>query len=223
MIRRILYLLFAFFIVCTVSAQSNDLHVREWKSTPEKPLVLFICGDGGINAFTTGLCNTMNTAGYSIAVLNSKSYFWSKKTPEETTSDISDFLEKELQNRANRQFILAGYSFGADIIPFIINRLPVNLKTELVSVVLLSPSGSTDFEVHYSDMLGIGKKRDMDVISEVNRMGSVKIAALFSSDDHIFPPNDIYLKNYSTETLPGGHHFEGNSNQVANSMMKYFK
>ena len=223
MIRRLLYFVLPLFIFCTVSAQNNGLPVKEWKSTTEKPLVLFICGDGGINAFTTGLCNTMNTEGYSIAVLNSKSYFWSKKTPEETTSDICSYLEKELQNRSKRQFILAGYSFGADIIPFIINRLPEKLKTELASVVLLSPSGSTDFEVHYSDMLGIGKKRNMDVIAEVNRMGSVKIATLFSSDDHIFPPNDIYLKNYSTETLPGGHHFEGNSNQVAYSMMKYFK
>ena len=82
---------------------------------------------------------------------------------------------------------------------------------------------TTDFEIHYSDMLGISRKRSMDVVAEINRMGDQRTATIYSSGESGFPANTITLKNHSAETLPGGHHFEGNTSEVANYMMKYFK
>ena len=216
-------LLITVLAVLSAAAQVNDLPIREWKLTSEKPLVFYISGDGGLNDFSTGLCQNINTAGYQVSALNARTYFWGKKTPEQTTSDIAVYLAKQLQDKAGRKFILAGYSFGSDIIPFIVNRLPENIRKQLVSVVLLSPSGSTDFEIHYSDMLGISRKRSMDVIAEINRMGDQRTATIYNAGETSFAVNNITLKNHSAEALPGGHHFEGNTSEVANYMMKYFK
>ena len=223
MTKKLIILTISVLAVISVAAQANDLPVTEWKMSSEKPLVFYISGDGGLNNFSTSLCKNINTAGYEVTALNAKIYFWDKKSPEQTTSDIAVYLAKQLQIKAGRKFILAGYSFGSDIIPFIVNRLPEGIRKQLVSVVLLSPSGSTDFEIHYSDMLGLSRKRSMDVVGEINRMGDQQTATIYSGGENGFPVNTITLKNHSAEVLPGGHHFEGNISEVANYMMKYFK
>ena len=203
-------------------AQTNILPVKEWNSSLQIPFVFYITGDGGFNNFSTSLCTAINKKGYSIAALSAKSYFWDKKTPGQTAKDITTYLDKQLQNRKNQEWVLTGYSFGADVIPFIVNSLADSIRKKLVSIVLLSPSESTDFEVHWLDIFGGNKKRSMDVLAELNKIGPIKTAAIFGSDENNSPFKNIKLKNYSNETLPGGHHFDDNTDEVARTMMKYF-
>ncbi|MEP7374276.1 MAG: AcvB/VirJ family lysyl-phosphatidylglycerol hydrolase [Chitinophagaceae bacterium] len=209
-------------VVSPLFAQTTNLPVKEWSSSAQNPLVLYISGDGGFNNFSTALCTAINKKGYSITAISAKSYFWDKKTPEQTAKDISVYLDKQFRNRKNKQLVLAGYSFGADVAPFIINSLPDSTRKKLVSVVLLSPSESTDFEIHWFDIFGGNKKRSMDVIAEMNKLGTIKTTTIFGSDENDFPLKSIKLKNYNTETLPGGHHFDDNTDEVAGTMVKYF-
>lgn len=199
------------------------LPVKEWNTPMQTPYVLYISGDGGLNNFSTGLCTTINKAGYGISAINAESYFQDKKTPEQATKDITGYLEKIFRQRSNQQLVLAGYSFGADVVPFIVNRLPDSLKKKLISVILLSPGTSTDFETHWTDMLGWNKKRSMDVVAEINAMNVPKINTILGSDEKDFPVENITAKNYTNQFLPGGHHFDDNTNEVAKTMRQYFK
>jgi type IV secretory pathway VirJ component len=218
-----LFFIFFITVLASMQAQATNLPVKEWSSTSQTPFVLYISGDGGFNSFSTELCTAINKAGYSITAISAKSYFWDKKTPEQTAADIATYLEKQFLNRKNQQLILAGYSFGADVMPFIVNKLSAALKIKLISTVLLSPSTSTDFEIHIWDMFGANKKRSMDVVTEINKMGLQKTTTIFGKDEGGFPVKEIKLKNYMNEYLPGGHHFDGNTDEVAKTMMKYFK
>ena len=203
-------------------AQTNKLPVREWNLASEKPLVFYISGDGGFTDFSSGLCSLINKSGYGITFFNSYTYFWNKKTPAQTANDIASYIERQFSKRNNQQFILTGYSFGAEIVPFVVNNLPDTVKKKLVSTVLLSPSPSTDFEVHVWDMMGGKKKRSMDVVAEINKMEQQKTATIFGNKENDFPVSQIKLKNYSNENLPGGHRFEGNTEEVVKTMLKYF-
>jgi len=216
------FLSFSFLFFLRVVAPITDkLPLKEWNSSANKPLIFYVSGDGGYTGFSENICTAINKTGYKIAALNSKSYFGDKKTPEQTTNDIVAYLNTEFSKRKNQQLALAGYSFGADIVPFVTNILPDSLKKKLISVVLLSPSTSTDFETHIWDMLGGKKKRSRDVVAEINKMGTLKTAIILENDAD-FPVNDIKLKNYSYYKLGGGHHFEGNTNEVVRTMMKNF-
>jgi type IV secretory pathway VirJ component len=209
------------FFILTL-AQTSKLPLKELNSSADKPLVFYISGDGGYTSFSEDVCKAINKAGYKITSLNSKSYFDDKKNPQQTTDDIVKYLNDQFNKRKDQQFILIGYSFGADITPFVVNLFPDSIKKKLISVILLSPSTSTDFETHVWDKLGWKKKRSMDVVAEVNKLGAMKTAIIFGNDDADFPINSIKLKNYSHELLPGGHHYEGNTDEVARTMMKYF-
>ena len=206
----------------TLSSQTNTLPVKEWSSSSQNPLVLYISGDGGFNNFSTELCTAISKRGYSVTAISAKSYFWDKKTPEQTAKDITAYLDKQFVNRKNQQLIFAGYSFGADVAPFIITKLPDSVRKKLVSVVLLSPSESTDFEIHWFDIFGGNKKRSMDVVTELNKLDPIKTVTIFGNDENDFPFKSIKLKNYSNKILPGGHHFDDNTDEVAATMVKYF-
>ncbi len=197
-----------------LSAQGK-LPLKEQLSQTNKPFVFFVSGDGGLKGFTVSLCNAIHDKGYSIASLDAHSYFWDKKTPEQTAEAIAGYLSNALRSRVNHHWVMIGYSFGADITPFVVNRLPDSLKSQLTDVVLLSPSTSTDFEIHLSDMLGIGKKRSMDVVTEINRLGNQKTTTLFGEDESGFPVSQIKLANHHSDIIKGGHHFDGDFAAVA--------
>ncbi len=204
------------------TAQVSSLPVKEWKTASRLPLVVYITGDGGFNAFSIGICNSMNKSGYEISAINAKSYFYDKKTPNQTAKDISTYLDKRLSGRENQQIILLGYSFGADVAPFIVNILPATIKSKLVSVILLSPETTTDFEIHWMDMVWTNKKRSMNVVAEINKMTVPKTTTIFGNSENDFPVKDIKIKNYNNHILPGGHHFDGNTDEVAKTIIKFF-
>ncbi|MBA4166034.1 MAG: virulence factor family protein [Chitinophagaceae bacterium] len=221
--KNIYFLLIMNVFLFAGTAQKSVLPVKEWSASVESPFVLYISGDGGFNSFSTTLCNAFSKGGYGVTAVNSKTYFWDKKTPEQTSRDISEYLDKQFKGRVNQQLVLVGYSFGADVMPFIVNRLDTLLKPKLVSVVLISPSTSTDFEIHWSDMFGGNAKRSMDVLAEINKMDAPKVATFFGAEEGNFPVKDIQLKNYDNQTLPGGHRFDGHTDELAIALMKEFK
>ncbi|MET0243402.1 MAG: AcvB/VirJ family lysyl-phosphatidylglycerol hydrolase [Flavitalea sp.] len=53
--------------------------------------------------------------------MNAKSYFWVKKTPQQPAASLEKYLQQQLADRKNQEWIFAGYSFGADVMPFVIN------------------------------------------------------------------------------------------------------
>ncbi len=196
-------------------AIAQDFPVKEWASaSQDKPLVFYLSGDGGLNKFSNSLCDGINRKGYEVIELNSKSYFWDKKTPERTAIDVNNYLVKKISGRKNQQIVMIGYSFGADVLPFILSRLPKDLHDKILASFLMASSGSTDFEIHWADIFGGNAKRDMDVVSEINKLVDDKIIIISSSDDRHLEANKITLKRYTHEILPGGHHFDGDTDEI---------
>lgn len=75
-------------------------------------------------------------------------------------------------------------------------------------------SGSTDFEIHWSDILDGSAKRKMDVINELNRLNVRNLVIINGSDEDDLAFDRITLKRYAHEVLPGGHHFSGKTESI---------
>jgi len=103
------------------------------------PMVVFMSGDGGWAALDKGLGAELQRHGMPVVGWSSLSYYWKKKTPDQATADLVRILT-EYQSRWGRQrWLLVGFSFGAEIVPFVINRLPPAYRDSLVGAVMLSP------------------------------------------------------------------------------------
>lgn len=216
----------AFLLLCILQAfnstAQNPLPLKVWQGKADHPMVFYISGDGGMNKFSTSLCADINKAGYQVTAMDARSFFWHKKTPEQTASDISQYLERELTLFPTPRIIFVGYSFGADVTPFIVNMMPPTLKEKLMSVVMLSPSTSTDFEIHVADLFGGSSKRSMEVLPAINAMNIPKAAIIFGSDETGYGKDRVTLRNCMLLTIQGNHHYDGDTQKVASVIMKYF-
>jgi type IV secretory pathway VirJ component len=218
--KQLWMLLLALLTKPDIHFAQGALPVREWRTATDLPFILYITGDGGQNDFSSNFCKALHTAGYAVSSVDARSYFWKKKTPEVAATEIGNYLRLQLGNRPGKSFIMIGYSFGADVLPFIASRLPDDLKADQQSLVLLSPSGSTDFEVHLSDMMGGNKKRSMLVAGELNRITGPRKVLLFGASEKEFPLKDVTPGSYNLLTLPGGHDYDGDAAGVAGTVIK---
>lgn len=157
------------------------------KGNTNGPMVLLITGDGGWKGFDPVLSNQFVEKNIPVVALNALHYFWKKKTPEQATEAAEYLLKKYLKQWHKNAFILAGFSFGADVLPFIVNRLPASLLKYCEGVTLFSPGISTDFEIHVSQMLGQKQQWKYDVVREIQQMKQVKTLFFLGKEDRFFP------------------------------------
>ncbi len=221
--KVLLSLLFLFPTLSTLGQSPLDAEVTEWKGSTETPLIFYISGDGGINNFSSKLSAGISQGGYQVFTLNAKNYFWGKKVPQQVADEIASFVQTRLANRKNQHWILIGYSFGADVMPFIINRLPGALKSKMSRAVFLAPSPTTDFQIRLLDMAGVNRRRSLDVVTEINKMSLTRTVIINEKDGSGFPIDQIRVGNLEHTTIKGGHHFEGNIQSVTTTILHYLK
>jgi type IV secretory pathway VirJ component len=131
----------------------------ETASGSEDVLVVFFSGDGGWRDIDQQLGRELALAGYRVLGIDALRYFWHKRTPESVAADIAAVIGQARLEHANEgnglhKIVLIGYSFGANILPFVYNNLPEALRQQVGLVVLLSPERRTDFKIHLSGWLG---------------------------------------------------------------------
>jgi len=195
----------------------NDFKVIEWNSHSEKPIIFYISGDAGFNTFSKSLGKDLHTFGYDVFALDTKAYFWNQKTPEQTSADIENYINKQLKGRKNQKVIIVGYSFGADVTSFVYNRFDENLKNKVQKVFIIGPSKSNDFKIHLREYFGQEIKGSLPVIPEINKMKNVPLMLVLSDFEFAnFPYKNITLgTNYQMQHLAGDHHYGGNTKMLA--------
>ena len=185
------------------------------------PMVLLLTGDGGWKGFDVQLAGQFAAKGMPVAALNSLKYFWSKKTPEQATETVAAILNAYLKTWKKQSFILAGFSFGADVLPFVANRLEPALMQHCKGIVLFSPGASTDFEIHISQMLSGHKQWKYNVVQEMQSLHFRPALCVFGETEHEYPVNTLQPAGINMVVLPGGHHYEDNKADIAALVMQH--
>ncbi len=182
------------------------------------PVALIISGDGGWYSFEQSIADKLAEDGIPTIGLDSKKYFWKRRTPEETTADIKIALDYYSKMWKRERILLIGYSLGAEIVPFILNRLPDEIKTAATSV-LLSPDIHTDFEVHITNMLGMGNRQNNYIVSdEILRMKPVPVLIIYGSGEKPTLPDLLGGSSATVVKIPGDHHYKFNIPLIVKTM-----
>ncbi|WP_347157108.1 AcvB/VirJ family lysyl-phosphatidylglycerol hydrolase [Pontibacter chitinilyticus] len=191
------------------------------KANADTPLAIFVSGDGGWTSFSKDLAATLAANNIPVVALNAREYFWSKKSPEQFTKDISSLAQQYMQEWGKQSFILVGFSFGADVAAFLPERLQPALKARLKLTALLSPSASTDFEVKLMDMAGVSSiKRGYDVLKEIKRLEHQNVVCVFGADEEAGLDPDKVRPLTKVAVLEGRHYFNNNAKKVAETIQK---
>lgn len=184
-------------------------------------LVVMLSGDGGWLDFEDSLSVQFSRAGFNTIGFNCRDYFWERKTPRQTAEDLSMLLHVYIQQYNSTKIVLCGYSFGADVVPFIYNRLRPHLKARIAALGMLSPFATTDFKVHTSDLLNIAKdNRKYKVKAEIDRV-RIPVFCFYGKDEEPKAQENILKPGFYLKLLAGDHRYEESTYQeIVNTITK---
>ena len=177
------------------------------RNPADQPLVFGISGDGGWRGFIDNLGTDLSTHEIPVVGLDALRYFWSAKTPDQTTADVANSIRFYLKKWNRNSFVLLGYSFGANVMPFIVNRLPEDLRSKLKLVVLLSPDSQADFEFHFSSWLNKTHSDSFPVLPEIKKMHGVHTMVFYGKDEAQRPAASLPEDLVQIILVNGDHHY----------------
>lgn len=220
--RRLILSLLSLFLLFSCQSKA-DFPISTWNKNSDKPIIFYISGDAGFNTFSKTFAQELHNYGFDVFALNTKQYFWQKKTPLQASQDSEKFLKQIIKNRNNKKIIIVGYSYGADVAPFIYNRLDADFQKNIQNLLIIGPSKVNDFEIHLEEYITGSHQHGFSVIHEINQLKNVPFTLVVSDfENKYFPRAEISLKNYHFLHLHGNHHFSGNTKMLADSIVKYF-
>ncbi len=207
------------------SPSIKDLPLIEIRATgkpdaaEEDLMAVMISGDGGWAGLDREVGDAIASHGIPMVGFNSLRYFWTPRTAGGTAEDVAKVISHYRKTWEKSRLILIGYSFGADVLPFIVNRLPEAIKAKTELVVLMGPSMSAQFEFHLSNWFEGASDGALPTLPEANKMEAGRIACLYGKDesDSLCPSLDAAKAHVIA--LPGGHHFDGDYPALARRIL----
>jgi type IV secretory pathway VirJ component len=200
----------------------DDIPVTEVRAAaPGNRFALLLTGDGGWAGLDREVAARLAAQGVSTVGLNSLRYFWHARTPEDAASDVARVLRHYLAAWTAKDFLLVGYSFGADVLPFIVNRLPDDLHARVASVNLLGLSTSATFEIHVSDWLPGTESGGMPVLPEVSAIQNSAVLCLYAENEHDSLCPQLPANRVTSVQLAGGHHFGGDYTALGDRILQF--
>jgi type IV secretory pathway VirJ component len=205
MLRSNIFLILVLFAL-NANAQTKYIIPPVCNSTGDKPLVVFFTGDGGRSAFDRKIEDSLCANNMPFMGVNSFKYFQKRKTPQQTLNSILPYIKMNLKKYDRQKFILAGYSFGSEVAPFLYNLMSSEWKDKVEFILLISPSDNSDFKIHFLDQIGLTFRHwPYDVVSEIMKIDGKKIFVFWGKDEKKFTKEQFTKHNISVHHLEGGH------------------
>jgi type IV secretory pathway VirJ component len=199
----------------------SDLPVQEVHAAGNgAEFALLLTGDGGWAGLDEELAMRLAANGVPTVALNSLKYFWTQRTPAQAARDVARLLRHYLADWNKQRVLLIGYSFGADVLPFVVNRLPPELRERIESVSLLGIDANASFEVHVSDWVG-GDNDGPATRPEVAALSQVPVLCIYGEgeSDSICP--GLPERSIARAQVGKGHHFSGEYATLADRILAY--
>lgn len=184
---------------------------------------MVISGDGGWANIDKDIGEALGKQGVAVVGLNSLRYFWEAKSPEVAAADLSRIVRHYRQVWHKQQVVLVGFSLGADVLPFMVSRMPVELQDAVAGMVLLSPSQSVDFQFHISDWIKSGDSTSLYQLQpEMQKLARLPVLCVYGvEDDAGLCPLLKTAEKTKITRLPGDHHYDGDYATVTRLILEF--
>ncbi|MFO1507025.1 MAG: AcvB/VirJ family lysyl-phosphatidylglycerol hydrolase [Lysobacterales bacterium] len=172
-------------------------------------IAIMLTGDGGWAGLDRGVAKALAAHGIHVVGFSTLKFFWHQQTPDIAATAIGRIIAHYAAADPLARFELVGYSFGASLVPVIVNRLPPAAQARVVGGVMISPDDAAVFEIHVGDWFGSTKHDDALPIGPEIASSPVPLVCVHGATE-----DDSYcLKLAGTKvhvvSLPGGHHYNG--------------
>jgi type IV secretory pathway VirJ component len=207
-------------------APSDDLselplHIVTAKGSPTT-LVLLLSGDGGWVSIDRRISDDLSARGVFVVGVDSRSYLMKARTPDEVAADMVRVIRHYVTQLNVQRVAVVGYSRGADLAPFVANRLPETLRSELALVALLAPAERASFQFHWTDLLSeTSKPSDAPILPELERLRGTPVLCIYGKDEKESLCRLADTSAVHVDKRAGRHHFDGAYDTIATEILRY--
>lgn len=192
----------------TNSSSSQSPQAAPVDALPDTMAVL-LTGDGGWAEIDKHIARLLADKGIPTVALDSLSYFWKVRTPVDTASDVEAVITQYREKWQKQRVILIGYSFGADVLPFIANKLTEETQQHVALVALLGMGKTAAFEFRLSSWMDADKSANrLPLPPEVKAMSWAKSICIYGEEDPETQCATTAELGVTPIRMPGDHHFD---------------
>jgi type IV secretory pathway VirJ component len=186
-------------------------------NAPEKDaLALIVTGSGGYVGLDRKMGNQLSARGVPVVALSSLAYFWKPRNPDGSAKDLALILDHYLTAWHKSRVILVGYSQGADVIPFMINRLPAPLRAKISVVGLIGLDGGAQFDYHPEGWItDRPQSPELPVAPEMVPLKGLSVHCIYGEVEVKSLCKSLPPGIAAVVQVPGGHGFEGEAPKLA--------
>jgi type IV secretory pathway VirJ component len=187
-------------------------------------MAVLLTGDGGWAGLDQELAARLAADGVPTVGLNSLKYFWTERKPEEAAQAVAKIMRHYLAAWNKQRVLLVGYSFGADVLPFVVNRLPPDLRARVATINLLGVDSNASFEIKIADWVG-SDDGGPQTRPEIAAIGGVPVLCVYGEgeSDSICPdlPKTPEHTRIALAQIGKGHHFSGEYATLAERILEF--
>ena len=179
---------------------------------------IIMSGDGGWAGLDQDVAAALHAKGIPVVGLDSLRYFWTARTPDGLAADTDRMIRYYLAHFGKQRVLLIGYSQGADVLPFAVNRLPAATRAHVALAAVMGMSDHALFEFHLSSWISDSQSGPA-TLPEINRITGIPVLCMYGADesDSLCPQLDP--KKFMIVKLKGGHHFDGDYANLARQIL----
>ncbi len=190
------------------------------ETAADRYVAILISGDGGWAGIDQALAHQLGQQGIPTLGLNSLRYFWFARTQSEVGLALKTMLEQSEQTWPQRQFILIGFSRGANVLPFMVETLPEDWRARIVRIALLSPAKATDLEFRLRDWWTNRPPPDaLPLLPVIQRLQGVDLLCLYGQEDEEALCPELEEGLAKVIAFPGGHHLDGEYTRIRRDIL----
>ena len=181
-------------------------------------LAILLTGDGGWADIDKAVAAGLSAHGVPVVGWSSLDYYWIPRSPAGAAADLQRIIEHYTTGWHRSRVLIVGYSFGADVAPFLVNRLPQSVRARVTALTLLGPSATASFEFHVTNWLVGGGDERYPVRPELERL-SAPVTCVSGTDETDSVCRDI-TAHVHMASVGRGHHFSGEYGELVDLILR---
>ncbi len=178
-------------------------------------MAVLLSGDGPVAGLANRLADDLHDAGIPAVVWHSTSYYWTPRTPEEAARDLDRVIRHYAERWHRERVVVVGYSMGADVAPFLLNRLPAGTRERVGAVALLALAHDAVFEFRVQQWWTTSPALARAVRPEMEKLRGTRVLCIHGQGDDKGACPEMATSRADVVELRGGHHFRGDYPRLA--------
>jgi type IV secretory pathway VirJ component len=188
-------------------------------ATPGEQFAVVVTGDGGWRKIDASLADRLRQRGIPTVGFDSATYYRTRRTPEESAAALESIMREYSAKWHRPKAVVIGFSRGADVLPFMLNRLPADVRATISVIAILGPEPLIDFRFHPWWDIFHRAEPQVPVEPELARLRGQNVVCVYGTreKDSLCPLLD--REAFTIIPEPGGHHFGGHYAEIVDAIL----